>query len=316
MNEVPIDPDVVQMLGELMPPTASPVAAADLTAEQHRQGGRAAMEFFTRDAATIDVDEIVDTVAPGRDGDVPVRVYSPASPAGVIVFMHGGAWMTGSIDMSDHAMRRLSRDTGTVVVSVEYRMVPEHPFPAPLDDAYDTVVWASTLHPELPLLVAGDSAGGTLAAAITLRARDEGGPQIDGQVLVYPGIDDDLDAPSMLAFGDDVPNSREDLRFLLWQYAGQGAAAQSPLALPGRAGSLAGLPPALVAIAGHDRLRSSEERYAQRLREDGVPVLVQTDLELTHAWFDYAPRVPAADRAFTRLTDHVRVLLGRAEPPR
>jgi acetyl esterase len=309
MNETPIDPDVAALLTSLMP--TEPVAAADLTAEKHRQGARDAMAYFTGGASPVTVDRIVDDVVPGPDGDVPVRLYLPESPRAVIVFKHGGAWMTGSIEMSDHAMRRLCRDTGSLVVSVDYRMIPEHPFPAPFEDAYAAVTWASGLRPELPLIVAGDSAGGTLAACVALRARDEGGPRIDAQVLIYPGIDDDLDAPSMLALGDDVPNSREDLRFLVGQYASRGAAAGSPYALPGRATTLADLPPAVMVIAGHDRLRSSEESYARRLEDAGVPVTVQLDPELTHSWFDYAPRVPAADRAFDRLTTNVRELIAR-----
>ena len=313
MNEVPIDPDVVDLLAVLMPQV--PVAAASVTPEQHRQGGRDAMAYFTSEAAPISVHQVVDDVVPGRDAKVPVRIYTPETPAALIVFMHGGAWMTGSLDMSDFAMRRLSRDTDSVVVSVDYRMIPEHPFPAPLDDTYEAIVWAAERHPGLPLLVAGDSAGGTLAACAALRARDEGGPRIDGQVLIYPGIDDDYDAASMIELGDDVPNSREDLRWFIDQYAGTDVAADSPYALPGRASSLEGLPPAVIAIAGHDRLRSSEETYAQRLQDAGVPVTVQLDLELVHAWFDFAPRVPAADRAFTRLTDHINVLIHRGAVP-
>jgi acetyl esterase len=229
--------------------------------------------------------------------------------------MHGGAWITGDIDTHDLVTRRLSRDTGAVVVSVDYRMMPEHPFPAPLDDAYDATVWAASRRPGLPLIVAGDSAGGTLAACIALRARDEDGPRIDAQVLVYPGIDDDLGTPSMLAFRDGPRISLEDLRFYFHQYASHEAALGSPYALPGRATSLAGLPPAVVVIAGHDMLRSAEEDYAGRLRDAGVPVTVQLDPELVHGWIDFAPRVPSADRAFGRLTGTVSDLIGRVTTP-
>ncbi|TXL60735.1 alpha/beta hydrolase [Aeromicrobium terrae] len=309
MNEVPIDPDVVELLSELAPPEQ--VAAADLTPEQHRQAGREAMAYFTEGVTPLSVHGVTDEVVPGRDGKIPVRVYNAETPAALIVFMHGGAWMTGSLDMSDVAMRRLCHDTRSVVVSVDYRMIPENPFPAPIDDTYDAIVWAVERFPNLPVLVAGDSAGGTLATCAALRSRDEGGPRIDGQVLIYPGIDDDYDAPSMVELSDDVPNSREDLRFFIDQYAGTEAAAGSPYALPARAESLAGLPPAVIAIAGHDRLRSSEEAYAERLQAAGVPVTVQLDLELVHAWFDFAPRVPAADRAFARLTTSIHELIHR-----
>ncbi|MFD8161573.1 alpha/beta hydrolase [Streptomyces malaysiensis] len=313
MNEIPIDPDVISLLAEFGPPVL--VTAADLTAEEHRQGMRGAIEVFTRDADPIAVHHVADEFVRGRGGKIPVRVYSPETPTSVIVYMHGGAWIAGDIDTHDLVTRRLSRDTGAVVVSVDYRMLPEHPFPAAVDDAHDAVVWAGSLRPGLPLLVAGDSAGGTLAACVALRARDEDGPRIDAQVLVYPGIDDDLDTPSMLAFRDGPRISREDLRFFLHQYASHDATLGSPYALPGRATSLAGLPPAVVVIAGHDLLRSAEEDYARRLQDDGVPVTVQVDLELVHGWIEFAPRVPSADRAFTRLTDAVNDLIGRVSLP-
>ncbi|MEU9887642.1 alpha/beta hydrolase [Sphaerisporangium sp. NPDC051011] len=309
MNEMPIDPDVIKLLDELGPP--APVSAADLTAEELRQGMRDAIAIFTCDAEPIAVHRVTDELVPGRNGEIPVRVYSPETPSSVIVYMHGGAWISGDIDTHDLVTRRLSRDTGAVVVSVDYRMLPEHPFPAPFDDACDAVAWAGALRPDLPFLVAGDSAGGTLAACVALRARDEHGPRIDAQVLVYPGIDDDLEAPSMLAFRDGPRISLDDLRFFLQQYASHEAALGSPYALPGRATSLAGLPPAVVVIAGHDLLRSSNEDYARRLRDAGVPVTVQLDPELVHGWIDFAPRVPSADRAFGRLTDSVNDLIGR-----
>lgn len=306
MNETPIDPDVLKLLAELGP--AVPVPAADLTAAELRQGMCDAIATFTRDADPIAVHQVIDQLVPGRSGRIPVRVYRPETPTAVIVYLHGGAWISGDVNTHDLVTRRLSRDTGAVVVSVDYRMLPEHPFPAPLDDAYDAIVWAGALQPGLPVLVAGDSAGGTLAACAVQRARDEDGPRIHGQVLVYPAIDDDLTTPSMLAFRDNPRVGVEDLRFYFRQYA----AGEAPYAWPGRATSLAGLPPAVVVIAGHDLLRSAEQDYARRLSDAGVPVTVQLDPELVHGWIDFASRVPSADRAFGRLTDNVNDLISRA----
>lgn len=309
MNEMPIDPDVVALQAELGPPVSIP--AADLTADQLREGMRRSSEVFTRGADPIEVHRVTDELVEGRGGRIPVRIYRPETPTSVITYLHGGAWIAGGVDTHDLATRRLSRDTGAVVVSVDYRMLPEHPYPAPVDDAYDAASWAATLHPDLPFLVAGDSAGGTLAACVALRARDEGGPRVDAQVLVYPGIDDDFGTPSMLAFRNSPRMSLEDLGFFFRQYATPG----SPYALPGWATSLAGLPPAVVVIAGHDMLRSSEEDYARRLRDAGVPVTVQFDPELVHGWIEFAARVPSADRAFSRLTDTVNDLVGRVATP-
>ena len=302
-----IDPDVLALLAELGGGPAVPVI--EQTAEQLRQVMRDAIAVYTRGVASIPVADVDDRTAPGRGGPIPVRVYTPVDPAAVIVYFHGGAWAVGDIETHDLVTRRLARDTGAQVVSVDYRMLPEHPFPAPFDDAYDATVWAAGLRPELPLLVAGDSAGGTLAAAVALFARDEAGPGIAGQVLVYPGIDDDLDTPSMLAFAHGPLNTREDIGYHLRRYGSNDAALRSPYALPGRATSLAGLPPAVVAVAGHDLLRSSNEQYAARLWEASVPVAVLLDIEQVHGWIDYAPRVPSADRAFTRLTDAVNHLI-------
>lgn len=308
MNETPVDPDVMALIAELA--GSEPVPAAEQTAEQLRQGMLDSIAVFTRDATPIDVHDVADETVSGRNGEIPIRIYSPEVPAAVMVYLHGGAWVVGDIDTHDLVTRRLCRDTSSVVVSVDYRMLPEHPFPAPFEDAYDAVVWASTLRPDLPFLVAGDSAGGTLTACVALYARDEDGPRIDAQVLVYPGIDDDYAAPSMIEVVDGV-NAVADIEFFIDEYAGKGQAAGSPYALPARATSLRGLPPAVMVIAGHDVLRSSEEDYAARMQADGVEVQVLFDPELTHAWIDYAPRVPAADRAFTRLTDSVNALIGR-----
>ncbi|GGL79398.1 acetylhydrolase [Streptomyces anthocyanicus] len=310
MHNTPVDPDVIALFAELGSPS-SPVAAADLTAEELRRTMRESIAIFTRGTEPIPVHRVTDEFVQGRGGKIPVRLYHPETPTSVMVYLHGGAWITGDIDTHDPVTRRLSRDTGALVVSVDYRMLPEHPFPAPFDDAYDAVVWARSLHPGLPLLVAGDSAGGTLSACVALRARDVDGPRVDGQVLVYPGIDDNLDAAGTHACSHCSDDSIEDLRFFLDQYGSHEAAAGSPYALPGRATSLAGLPAAVIAIAGHDLLGSSEKEYARRLQDDGVPVTVQFDPELVHSWIDFAPRVPAADRAFTRLTDAVNDLVRR-----
>lgn len=308
MNEQPIDPDILALFDELGPPPAEPVPAADMSAEELREGMRDAIAVFTRGVDPIPVHEVSDETVAGSGGPIPVRIYRPEAPTAVVVYLHGGAWIVGGIDSHDLVTRRISRDTGALVVSVDYRMLPEHPFPAPLDDAYDAVVWAGDQWPQLPLLVAGDSAGGTLSACVALRARDEDGPRIAAQILVYPGIDDDIDAPSMVAFEHESRVSREDLRFYLEGYGAQG----SPYALPGRATDLSGLPPAVIAIAGHDPLRSSEEDYARRLEEAGVPVTVQLDPEQVHSWIDFAPRVPSADRAFRRLTDSIQALIAQA----
>lgn len=308
MHEQPIDPDIVALMSSEPEPSES-VSVSDLTADQLRQMTRDMTAIFTSGTDPVSIHRITDELVPGRDGNIAVRIYSPETPTAVMVYMHGGAWIAGDIETHDHITRRFSHDIGAVVVSVDYRMLPEDPFPTPFDDAFAAVVWASALHPGLPLIVAGDSAGGTLAACVALRARDEDGPRIDAQILAYPAIDDAIDTPSMLAFSEGALLTREDLGHLIDQYASSEAALGSSYALPGRATSLDGLPQAVVVIAGHDLLRSSEEEYARRLQDAGVVVTVQLDHELVHGWFEFAPCVPSADRAFTRLTDTIKDVL-------
>jgi acetyl esterase len=313
VTNVPVADDVVELLSGMAPPPGTePVPMAALTAAEMRQGMKATAALFRTGAEPIAVHSVAEPKVPGRQGDVAVRVYGPETPRAVLVYSHGGSWVAGDVDTHDLVTRRLCRDIQAVVVSVNYRKLPEHPFPAPLDDVFDATVWASQLHPGLPLLVGGDSAGGTLSACVCLRARDEGGPRIAGQVLIYPAVDDDPDAPSMATPAEGALIPPADLLHVIGQYANTEAAKGSPYALPGRATSLAGLPPAVIAIPGHDLLRSSEEAYARRLQNEDVPVTVQLDLDLVHAWVEFAQVVPTADRAFTRLTAHINDLIDAA----
>ncbi|MFN2540313.1 MAG: alpha/beta hydrolase, partial [Mycobacteriales bacterium] len=195
---MPVAEDVAALLGQMMSPKGvDPVPLAAVTPTEMREAMRATAALFRAGAEPIVVHRIEQPMVPGRQGEVVVRVYSPETTRAVIVYFHGGSWVAGDVDTHDLVTRRFCRDTGAVVVSVDYRKVPENPFPAPLDDAYDATTWARGRWPDLPLVVAGDSAGGTLAACVALRARDEGGPRIDGQVLIYPAIDEDADVPSM-----------------------------------------------------------------------------------------------------------------------
>ena len=317
MNELPVAGDVVALLDQMTPPEGTdPAPVGTLTPTEMREGMKAAAALFRAGAEPIAVHRVEEPRVPGRHGDVAVRVFRPEAPRAVIVYCHGGSWVAGDCDTHDLVTRRMCRDTEAIVVSVNYRKVPEHPFPAPLDDAFDATIWASHLQPDLPLMVAGDSAGGTLSACVSLRARDESGPHLDGQVLIYPAIDEDPDVPSMSTPAEGALMDPADLLQLIGRYASTGAAAGSPYALPGRAPSLAGLPPAIIAIAGHDLLRSSEEAYARRLQDEGVPVTVQLDLDLVHAWVEFAQCVPTADRAFARLTGHINDMIAAASERR
>jgi acetyl esterase len=218
-----------------------------------------------------------DIVIPGRAGGIPARVYTPpGSPTGIIVYFHGGGWVIGSVDDWDAVSRALAVASACQLVSVDYRLAPEYRFPAAADDAYDALGWvagASQLTGAGPLVVAGDSAGGNLAAVCALRARDAGGPELVLQVLIYPVTDSDLDRRSYHDYdGNDFLVNRGDMEWYWDHYVPDVSARTNPYASPLRASSLAGLPPAYIVTAEHDPLRDEGFVYADRLRAARVPV--------------------------------------------
>ena len=246
------------------------------------------------------VASVRDVVISGQAGGIPARVYSPAAGApGVVVYYHGGGWVLGSVDDWDASVRALAVASGCDVVSVDYRLAPEHVVPAAVDDAYDALVWvAETLAVGRPLVVAGDSAGGNLATVCALRARDTGGPSLALQVLVYPVTDHDLDRKSYHQYeGNELILNRRDMAWFWEHYAPDPAARANPYASPLRATDLSGLPPAYIVTAEHDPLRDEAFAYADRLRAAGVPVEHRHYAEEIHAFFSFVNLLDDADKA-------------------
>ncbi|WP_327149552.1 alpha/beta hydrolase [Nocardia sp. NBC_01329] len=214
----------------------------------------------------------------GPGGALPIRIYRPrhdASALPVIVFAHGGGFVFCDLDSHDEFCRSMADGIGAIVVSVDYRLAPEHPAPAAHDDMYAALVWSAEHIGEYggdpaALVVAGDSAGGNLAATIALAARDHAGPSIAAQLLLYPVIDDDFDTESYRRFGTGYYNTAAAMRWYWQQYAPHGTG--DPRLIPTRADSLAGLPPAVVITAELDPPCSSGDAYAQLLTEAGVVV--------------------------------------------
>jgi acetyl esterase/lipase len=218
--------------------------------------------------------EIEDRNVPGNP-DVPVRIYRPRQAHGAIVWLHGGAWVVGDRDTEHPWAARLADGSGAVVISVAYRLAPEHPFPAAHDDAYTVLSWAAKHATELGIdpgriAVGGHSAGGGLAAGVALRARDEQGPAIRFQLLNQPGLDDRMQTWSARTF-TDTPWMNHDLLAAAWRYYLGGAPA-SPYAAPARAEDLSGLPPAYVAAAEFCPNRDEDVLFALRLLQAGVSV--------------------------------------------
>jgi acetyl esterase len=265
-----------------------------------------------------DVASVHDIVIPSRAGGQPARVYSPSADApGVVVYFHGGGWVIGSVNDWDASCRALAVASGCDVVSVEYRLAPEHIFPAAADDAFDAVVWVASvggLAAGRPIIVAGDSAGGNLAAVAALRARDAGGPALALQVLVYPVTDSDLDRHSYHQYaGTEMILNRGDMVWFWDHYAPDPSARVSPDAAPLRATDLAGLPPAYVITAEHDPLRDEGFAYAERLRAARVPVEHRHFGSQIHGFFTFVNLLDDADRAVTEAGAAIRAAVESAD---
>lgn len=226
---------------------------------------------------------VEDAKVPSPEGHViPVRVYRPlgADLAPVCMYFHGGGWVIGSIESHDAVCRELAARSGCAVVSIDYRLSPETPFPGPLDDCVAATEWVAANGAELGvdgslLAVAGDSAGGNLAAAVTLVAKQRGGPAIAGQVLVYPATDHAYELPSCVDNAEGFMLTTAAMHWFTGHYLGGDASlAADPLASPLRGDDLTGLPPAHVITAEYDPLRDQGEAYGHKLEAAGVPTTI------------------------------------------
>jgi acetyl esterase len=226
-------------------------------------------------SATDGTAVVIEDLMVPADPDVPVRIYRPHQAQGAVVWMHGGGWMMGDLDTEHRWATMLADDSGVMVISVGYRLAPENPFPAALDDVYAVLTWTAGHAAELGIdperiAVGGHSAGGNLAAGVALRARDEQGPPICFQLLNEAALDDRQETWSQRNFTDTPWATRAKVAVNWGQYLG--SAAGSPYAAPARAADLSGLPPAYVASAEFCPNRDEDLAYAQRLLEAGVPV--------------------------------------------
>jgi acetyl esterase len=247
-----------------------------------------------------DVASVRDILIPGQAGRIPARVYEPVTdPPGTVVYYHGGGWVLGSVNDWDAVTRALAVASGCRLVSVDYRLAPEHRFPAAVDDAFDSLVWvASALAGGRPLVVAGDSAGGNLAAVAALRARDSSGPAVALQLLVYPVTDHDLNRKSYHEYdGREFIVNRADMVWFWDHYAPDAAARANPYASPLRATDLAGLPATYVVTDEHDPLRDEGFAYADRLRAARVPVEHRHYGSEIHGFFTMVNVLDDADKA-------------------
>ncbi|CAJ1500684.1 alpha/beta hydrolase [[Mycobacterium] kokjensenii] len=266
--------------------------------------------------------ETRDLTLPGPAGDLGARLYRPAgsgdSARPVLVFYHGGGFVVGDLETHDAVCRLTCRDADIAVLSIDYRLAPEHPAPAALDDAYAAFRWACDHAAELGgipgrVAVGGDSAGGNLAAAVALRARDDGGPAPILQWLIYPVTDQAAETRSRTLFADGFLLTKHDMDWFSDQYVGRSELEPTdPRVSPLRAADLSELPPAVVAIAGFDPLRDEGEQFAVALRQAGVVVDLRRMRSLTHGFINLFPLGGGCATATTELISALRAHLSRS----
>ena len=232
----------------------------------------------------------------------------------MLLYFHGGGWVIGNIESSDALCRILTNAAGCIVVSVDYRLAPEHPFPAAVDDAYHAAMWAAANAASfggdpLRLAVGGDSAGGNLAAVVAQIARDRGKPAIRFQLLIYPVTDAACDTPSYSENADGYFLTRDAMQWFWNHYARSDADRNHPYASPLRASNLAGLPAALVITAEFDPLRDEGERYAERMRAAGTPVQLTRYDGMIHGFFAMGAMIDQGRTAIQQSAEAMRAKL-------
>ncbi len=301
-----IDPTLLKVL-DAVPFRLSPDDGVDAARQRFRDLPRRALHPELR---------VEDRSIPGPAGPIGIRIYwpptHPARSAGapVVLYFHGGGFVVGDLDTHDGVYRQHAVGADAIVVSVEYRLAPEHPYPAAVEDAWAATVWVAGHAHEIGglidkgtarMAVAGDSAGATIAAVTAQRARDEGGPPIAFQLLWYPST---LWDPSLPSFSENaaapILDAKAVAAFSRW-YAGEVNLSDPPSGMaPGRARDLGNLPPAYIAVAGHDPLRDDGIRYGELLADAGVPAEVHNAETMVHGYLGYAGVVPAATAGLRR----------------
>jgi acetyl esterase len=272
---------------------------------------------------------LIDVIGPGpdvakvenftitmRDGEkIAARRYEPEGAPATILWIHGGGFVICDLDSHDAMCRKLAVDSGCRVIAIDYRLAPEHAYPAAVEDSWDALQWVAEHYADQPLIVGGDSAGGNLAAVMTQRARERGGPPIAMQVLVYPAVDQTdaaQETQSYRLYGDGPETflTEAEMTWFTNNYIADPETRREVDASPLLADSLAGLPPAIVVIAGHDPLRDQGLAYAERLKADGVPVTQHYYEGQIHAFFGFVNIFEDGDDAVAKVAADVRAAVG------
>ena len=307
---MPLDPQAAALLEKVR--AAGHPEYWQMTPQQARDAHNRRAGILGIPPATVF--DVADRRIPGPAGEIPLRVYTPrtsATPLPVLVFLHGGGHVIGSLDSYDALCRQLALEADCVVVSVDYRLAPEHKFPAGVDDAFAALAWVGE-HADAVggdakrIAIGGDSAGGNLAAVCAILARNAGGPPLRFQLLIYPRTAPDEELPSHHAFAEGHMLTRRSILWFHEHYRASDADRRdfryAPLIHP----DLAGLPPALVIVGECDPLRDDGIAYAQRLQADGTPAeLVQYE-GMIHPFLSLGGVLDAGRHALTRSAQALR----------
>ena len=310
---MPLDPQARQLLEQMDKANLAPIHT--LTPQQARQQMLIASRFL---GPLEPIHAMIDRTVPGPGGSIPIRVYRPGAegPLPAVVYFHGGCWVMGNIQTHDAYCRALANRARAVVVSVDYRLAPEHKFPAGVEDAFAATCWvaenASMIEADAArIAVAGDSAGGNLAAAVALMARDRGGPALAFQLLIYPIVDFNFETPSYRENATGFLLTRDDMVWSWKHYLANELDGYTPYASPMRAEDHRGLPPAMIVTAEFDPLRDEGEAYARTLEAAGVPAMLHRYDGMIHG---FVRRTDTLDKARQALDD-VAAALDRALRP-
>lgn len=308
---MPLHPQVIEFRDKRV--ALNLAANSQVTPTQARENSRIWRAAIPADLEPVG--EIDDRTIPGPAGELPVRIYRPdtTGPHPLLMLFHGGGWLIGDLDHEDPSARRMCNQVNVVVVSVDYRLAPEHRFPDAPNDCYAATVWAVENADELGVdssrvAVTGTSAGGNLSAAVALMARDRGGPKLRHQVLFCPVIDHDFDRPSYSEHGESFALTQDSMRWFWKQYLGPDGEqnAHNPYASPIRAESLAGLPDATIITAQYDPLVDEAFDYAEALKRAGVDTTYTKYSGMTHAFNELIGILDSARVAVDEACDRIR----------
>jgi acetyl esterase len=307
-----LDPQAHAFLAGMEASGAPPLYA--LAPDEARGATAMITELIGPGPQNVSVEDFTIATSAGRIG---ARRYVPEeAAAATIVWIHGGGWVICDLETHDALCRLLAVSSGCQVIALDYRRAPEHPFPAPLEDCWDALRAVAEQTGEAPLILAGDSAGGNMAAACTLRARDLGGPDLALQVLICPVVDHDMTTPSYRerGSGPDLFVTAKDMEWFWNHYLPDPALRSVPDASPLRAEDLSDLPPAIVITAEYDPLRDEGIAYAQRLQAAGVPVTHRHHEDMFHDFFAFVNLIDASNAAVEQVGAEIRTLASTLRP--